>query len=279
MTRPPRRPSPLAFVTVVRNDREGLAATLESLRGQTWQGFDWIVVDGASDDGTAGWLAAHGSEATWWCSAPDRGLYDAMNTALDHTTADAVLFLNAGDTLAEADTAASLREALSAAPAAGLIYGDALERMTDGTIRLKPARHHRTAGCGMFTHHQAMVFRRSLAPGQRFDARFPIGADYAFTLATLATGAPAVRLARPVCVFAPAGESARRARQGRADQARIRREMLGHGPIRCGAIRTLQAVAQAVRDHLPRVYTHMRFGKPPRTFFSRSTLDTSATNC
>ncbi|WP_245986190.1 hypothetical protein [Azospirillum thermophilum] len=68
MSGPPR--PVIAFVTVVRDDLPGLLATRDSLRIQRRQDFAWIVVDGGSTDGTAGWLRAHGGEPHWWRSAP-----------------------------------------------------------------------------------------------------------------------------------------------------------------------------------------------------------------
>lgn len=258
--------SPLAIVTVVRNDRAGLVATWDSLRGQSWRGFDWIVVDGASTDGTADWLVANAAAPSWWRSAPDRGLYHAMNVALERVTADAVLFLNAGDTLASPDTAARLVAALAEEPRADFLYGDAWERRHDGTLQLKPARSHRFAAFGMFTHHQAMVFRRSVVADHRFDENFAVGADYAFALITLKNSRVVRQLSLPLCVFAHGGLSSRLAREGRRDQALIRRVLLGHGPIQTGAVTTAQILAQSLRDSCPRIYALLRMRRNERSF-------------
>lgn len=266
----PPAPGPLAILTVVRDDHAGLMATRESLRAQSWTGFAWIVVDGASTDGTAGWLRDQADEMAWWRSAPDGGLYDAMNRALDaarNLGCGHALFLNAGDRLAGPETAAALRDAVARHPEAALLYGDALERMADQRILLKRARSHRWAATGMFTHHQAMVYRLDALDSLRFDDRFRIAADYAFTLAVLARGA-AARLSFPICVFAPHGASQRDPAQGRREQSRIRREILGHGRTRetflCGA----QWAAMALRRHFPMAYAKCRFRHPETLFLS-----------
>lgn len=252
----------MSVITVVRDDLPGLLATRASLRAQTLADWEWIVVDGASTDGTAAWLAAHADEPAWWRSAPDGGLYDAMNVGLAAATGTHVLFLNAGDTLAAPDVLARLAAAAAETgmeAAADLLYGDALERAADGTLRRKPARSHRFAFYGMFTHHQAMMYRLDRVARLRFESRFPVGADYAFTLQALAHAGRVVKLDFPVCVFAPGGLSQRQAALGRSDQTRVRRELLGIGRLTCTAITATQCCTAAMKRHFPALYSFGRF--------------------
>lgn len=261
----PLAPPPmLAIVTVVLNDLPGLLATRASLRRQTDRRFQWIVVDGGSRDGAAAWLAAHDREMHWWRSAPDHGLYDAMNRGLDRATADAVLFLNAGDTLAEPTTLAAVNRALAASDA-GLIYGDALERgpRTDGggprPLWLKRARSHRLAALGMFTHHQSIIYRLSAIGDRRYDPAYPIGADYDFTLAALRRGVRVDRFPAPIAVFRAAGASRRGAAQGRADQARIRRRHYPIATLWNAPLSSLQWMTSIARTLFPSTYATLRF--------------------
>ena len=260
---------PLAILTVVRNDLAGLLATRASLRAQTIQDFEWIIVDGASTDGTAEWLRRHGGEASWWRSAPDRGLYDAMNIALEAASADAVLFLNAGDRLAAADTIERLTGALASATETDLFYGDALERLADGRTVRKAARSHRLSAIGMFTHHQSMLYRRSAVRTIRFDLRYELAADYDFTLRALGEARSVQRLSFPVCLFAPGGISQRETRRGRDEQALIRRELLGYGVTATAAIKAAQWLAQSVRRCAPAIYARWRFTSSETLFPSR----------
>ncbi|ALJ35220.1 glycosyltransferase [Azospirillum brasilense] len=267
----------LAVVTVVRDDLPGLLATRASLRAQTLAAYDWFVADGGSTDGTARWLACHGGEAVWWRSSPDRGLYDAMNTALDAITERApscgppcshVLFLNAGDRLADSQVLERLLPILTASPAAGLFYGDSLEELPGGCLVVKPARSHRRALLGMFTHHQAMVYRLTALSSVRFDLRHTLAADYAFTLTVLKQGDPAHRLPLSVCIFSPGGRSQREPARGRREQADIRRELLGLGSAANATLRVLQWLALTVRQTIPWLYAKYRFSPNERSFLS-----------
>ena len=71
-----------SVVTVCYNAKKDLERTLQSLKSQTYRGFEWIVVDGASTDGTEAFLQ-HEKTVTRFVSEPDSGVYNAMNKALD----------------------------------------------------------------------------------------------------------------------------------------------------------------------------------------------------
>lgn len=269
----------LAIITVVRDGFDKFMVTRESLRSQSRQDFDWIVVDGGSTDGTAEWLHDHSTETAWWRSGPDRGLYHAMNMGLAATGASAVLFLNAGDRLAGPHVVERLLVALQSHREADVLYGDALEQLPDGEVVLKPARDHRAVAFGMFTHHPAILYRIDQLSGLRFDERFAVGADYAFTLRALAAARSIVRLRGPVCLVEPAGISARDAATGRRDQVRIRYEILGYSHARNGAIAVLQHLGMAVRRCFPETYKRLRFISRERICLFEMYDPENATKC
>lgn len=252
-----RRPR-LAVVTVVLNDLPGLLETRASLRRQNFCDYEWLVADGGSCDGTAAWLAAHAAECAWWRSGRDLGLYDAMNRCLDHVRADAVLFLNAGDTLAE-DDALTKALALMAEAQADFLYADALERSETGALGLKPARSHRLAPFGMFTHHQAMIYRMAAVGRLRYDLSYPIGADYDFTLGVLAAGPRVAKLEGALCVFRGGGASSRRAAEGRLDQARIRRRRYPIATLWNAPLLSIQWMSSVFKTLFPGAYAAMRY--------------------
>lgn len=255
------RPARFAIITVVRNDRAGLARTHASLRAQTSRDFAWIVIDGGSVDGTQAYLARHARDLAWWRSGPDGGIYDAMNAGLDAAAGrgDYLIFLNAGDTLAAPDTLAAIAAAAASVPGgADFLYGDALEDTEEGWRLHKPARSHRQAWYGMFTHHQAMVYRQEAVRGLRYSLDYAIGADYAFTLEALDHARTVVRVSAPLCIVAPAGQSRVHADVGRRDQARIRRDRFGYGRVCCWGIGVLQWLALTVRHFVPALFAVLR---------------------
>jgi glycosyltransferase involved in cell wall biosynthesis len=89
----------LTVVTVVRNDAEALARTLGSVATQHTELFEHLVVDGASTDSTLPMARAAESTSPWLrvVSAPDSGIYNAMNSGIRLARGSHLLFLNAGD--------------------------------------------------------------------------------------------------------------------------------------------------------------------------------------
>lgn len=88
----------ISVVTVVYNDLGGLRKTVDSVNSQTWELVEHVVVDGASGDGAADYLAELKSQVdTVWISEPDDGIYDAMNKGVGLASGDLLVFMNAGD--------------------------------------------------------------------------------------------------------------------------------------------------------------------------------------
>ena len=87
----------LSIITINYNNLSGLKQTLESVVNQTFQDFEYVVIDGGSTDGSCAYLEAHTEALSYWVSEPDTGVYQAMNKGLQQAHGDYVLFLNSGD--------------------------------------------------------------------------------------------------------------------------------------------------------------------------------------
>lgn len=250
----------LSIITVVRDDPAGLAATRDSLAAQDWRGFEWLVADGGSGPATLAVLDEPGLKPDWLDSQADGGPFAGMDRALEVARGDYLLFLNAGDSLADATVLSDLLPCLDTCP--DLLYGDSLEDPGDGHMRVKPSRHWRWAFYGMPAHHCAILYRRAAVAGVRMDQGYRIAGDYAFTLAALRRAGPITRLPRVIARFAPGGLSRRHAALGRAEQFHIRRTLLRLSPALCTAILLLQIVASSLRILSPRGYAFWRFQPP-----------------
>lgn len=90
----------LSIITVVFNAKDDFAKTMTSVARQKHPGVEYVVIDGLSSDGTAELARSHSDTVDRLISEPDRGIYDAMNKGVAVAQGQALLFLNAGDTLA-----------------------------------------------------------------------------------------------------------------------------------------------------------------------------------
>lgn len=102
----------LSIVTICYNDKAGFERTAKSIIAQNSKDFEWIIVDGASTDGSVQAIEdavrelsalSHATQVIWK-SEPDKGIYNAMNKGIRQTHGEYVQFLNSGDYLLNADT-------------------------------------------------------------------------------------------------------------------------------------------------------------------------------
>lgn len=90
----------LSIITINYNNRLGLEKTVQSVLLQTFRDFDWIIIDGGSDDGSRELIeetAAKCKQLSYWCSERDEGIYNAMNKGIKNAKGKYCLFLNSGD--------------------------------------------------------------------------------------------------------------------------------------------------------------------------------------
>ncbi|MGB8703989.1 MAG: glycosyltransferase, partial [Gillisia sp.] len=89
----------LSIITVNLNNLEGLKRTMQSVFEQTWQEFEYIVIDGGSSDGSKEYIEANSAKIDHWVSEPDKGIYNGMNKGIKVANGEYLLFLNSGDEL------------------------------------------------------------------------------------------------------------------------------------------------------------------------------------
>ncbi|WP_439480196.1 glycosyltransferase family 2 protein [Chryseobacterium aquaticum] len=89
----------LSIITINYNNQKGLQKTFDSIFNQTYQEFEYIVIDGGSKDGSRELIEKYSDTITYWVSEPDKGIYNAMNKGIINATGEYVLFINSGDEL------------------------------------------------------------------------------------------------------------------------------------------------------------------------------------
>ncbi|MCM0758034.1 glycosyltransferase [Sporomusa sphaeroides DSM 2875] len=87
----------VTFITSVRNNKDGIEKCMESIWNQTYDNIEYIVVDGASTDGTVELLFKNEDKIDYFVSEPDEGIYYAYNKALSLATGDVIAIINSDD--------------------------------------------------------------------------------------------------------------------------------------------------------------------------------------
>lgn len=249
-----------SVITITLNNVAGLRLTRASVEDQTIRDFEWIVVDGASADGTVGELESCELPNLSWTSEKDSGLYNAMNKGLARIRGRYVIFMNAGDCFASADVLEKVRAGI--ADSGGephLVFGDAIEKTEEGIRLYKKTRSADWLHYGMHTNHQAMCYSAEGLAGLRFNESFRIAADYDLTCRVYMRRGGALALDFPLCVFAHGGVSEKAANVGRRENWRVQRDVLGHSLQRRLATRARYLAAFAARTRFQPLYNWLRY--------------------
>lgn len=114
----------ISVITVCLNNAETIEDTLRSVSSQTWMDVEHIIVDGASTDETLEIIRNHSAKVSHLISAPDRGIYDAMNKGLRLASGQVVAFLNADDRYSHSGVLATVAELMDSEHL-DAVFGDA----------------------------------------------------------------------------------------------------------------------------------------------------------
>ena len=158
----------LSIITINRNNAAGLEKTMQSVASQSFKELEYIVVDGASTDGSVEVIQRFESQFAHlrWISEPDSGIYNAMNKGLHMASGDYIQILNSGDCLAADEVTEQMLAALKDTDHPSILYGNMVKCFSDGRKLVdKSFAGQEITMLGMFTgtlNHCPAYIRREL---------------------------------------------------------------------------------------------------------------------
>lgn len=168
----------ISVITVNRNNAAGLRATIESVIAQTETPFEFIIIDGASTDGSAELLKEYAAHISYSVSEPDKGIYNAMNKGIAQAHGDYCIFMNSGDCFCGPDV---LKKVAQTGMVAEIICGNAI-MLTEPSQKCKyPEDITLQYLYSKTLCHQSCFIARHLLKG-RYDESLRIVADRKFFL-------------------------------------------------------------------------------------------------
>lgn len=174
-----------SIITVCYNAESCIEETIKSIIDQNYKNYEYIVVDGASEDNTVNIIKQYSSYITKWVSEPDNGIYDAMNKGISMASGEWINFMNAGDVFADNNV---LRSISSQMMDADIVYGDTMLIYSIGKIIQKPYPLEEITNKMVFGH-QATFVKGTYHKKNIFDTSFKSAADFKFLRDSYINGA------------------------------------------------------------------------------------------
>ncbi|MCG3267017.1 glycosyltransferase family 2 protein [Yoonia sp. I 8.24] len=228
----------ISVVTAVMNGAQTLPRMLDSLAGQTHADIEHLVQDGGSTDDTLAILQTHRRITPKVVSAPDGGIYEAINAGIARATGEVIGLLHADDQLAGPNVLPAVAQAL-ADPAVDGVYGDLQYVAADGSGQVvrhwKAGRYHKDRlKWGWMPPHPTLYLRRQVFEKMGpYDAEFRIAGDYEAMLRYLSADLRLAYLPQVMVQMQVGGVSngslKQLIRKSREDYRAIRRHRIG-GP-------------------------------------------------
>ncbi len=204
----------VSIITVVYNDTTHIIETMESVIHQTYPHIEYILIDGASSDGTTQSIEskiASLASITHRCeskdslyleaqldsnphfrfkflSERDSGIYDAMNKGIDLATGEWCNFMNCGDRFFSSQSVSELFSAYEAYLASGggalaVIYGDTQIVYDTHHSKILYAAPSDRKNAHKYHHHfihQSAFIDTAVMKHYKYDTRFKIAGDTDF---------------------------------------------------------------------------------------------------
>ena len=180
----------LSIITATYNSERTLRDTMESILNQTFQDFEYIIVDGASKDATLDIIREYEPRFQGkmrYVSEPDKGIYDAMNKGFAMATGDVIGILNSDDFFTSEDVLQAVVDGF-AGEYVDAVYADIHFVGTDDLT--KCVRYYSSSvfrpwmmRFGMIPAHPSFYCRKAVYDQYgSFDTTYRIAADFEILL-------------------------------------------------------------------------------------------------
>lgn len=167
----------ISIVTVCFNAEKTLEKTIQSVINQTYNNIEYIIIDGASTDGTIDIIKKYEDKISYWSSEPDKGIYDAMNKGIKAATGEYIALLNAGDWY-ELKCISEIVEAIKKQPEVDVIHAMIRILTASGDDFLWIYGYSHLMLPKTMIAHPTCFVKKSLYDKHRYNLRYKSAADY-----------------------------------------------------------------------------------------------------
>lgn len=174
----------ISIITVCYNSEAFIASAIDSVLFQTYPNIEYIVIDGASKDGTVSTVQSYGDKITHFVSEPDKGIYDAMNKGLALASGDVIGILNSDDFYPHDNVIVQVVAAFNVNPHVDMVLGNV--DFVDSENLDQPVRFYSSFNFAswkmrfgfMPAHPGAFIRRSAYEKVGNYKLGYKIGADF-----------------------------------------------------------------------------------------------------
>jgi glycosyltransferase involved in cell wall biosynthesis len=225
----------VSVITITYNAGKVLEQTIQSIIGQNFTDYEYLIIDGGSKDNTLAIAKAYQQHIDYIISEPDKGIYDAMNKGLQAAQGKYIWFMNAGDEIFDKEVMSKI---FADNQDADVIYGNAMYIDDSGLeigLRTQVTPHPlperltwKDFWAGMVVCHQAFIVKKSLAP--LFDLNHPYSADIDWEIRCLQNTKSVYNSHIPLCRYLTGGFSKKYLKKSLEDRYKILQKHFGFIP-------------------------------------------------
>lgn len=167
----------ITIITVCYNAENLIQFTIDSIKKQTYQNIEYIIIDGNSTDNTINIINNNLDIINHYISEPDKGIYDAMNKGLDLATGDFVIFMGAGDQFYKNNILETVNSKISSPDY--VYYGNVFIKELNTKYWGKFNSYKLALGniC-----HQAIFYPKCIYKNRKYNINYRIFADYDYNI-------------------------------------------------------------------------------------------------
>lgn len=212
----------VSVITVTFNALPALQRTAMSVTEQDSTDYEYIVVDGASRDGTLDFLEGKDSRLIRWISEPDGGIYEAMNKGVRLAKGDYCIFMNAGDCFINRKV---LRRVDKYLDGTDMVLGSQLLVSERGSIvGYYPSFNGFTLNNLLQSSvcHQSCFIRREVLLAHPYDESLRLVSDWKFFLERFMDGQTSFKtIGEDICSFRTGGATDKNVALGADERLRV----------------------------------------------------------
>ena len=169
--------------------------TINSVLGQSFQGFEYIIIDGGSTDGSIDIIKKYESRIDYWVSEPDNGVYNAMNKGIRKATGDYLNFMNSGDAY---HSSSALKTIAGMHSNDDIIIGGYYETGKDVSHTIPPQNVTLLTLLKYTINHQATFIKKALFGKRLYDESYMIMADAKFNFQSIIIDNCSVKITKDI---------------------------------------------------------------------------------